>query len=97
MGIKYSNNAYSNNAYSNNEQLNAPPKPPVIITPLVASDASTSSEILWYIARNIPEFRKWVIANPSADARLLEYISQQGGPDVRHSFEVLFDGYDSVG
>lgn len=72
-----------------------PPKPPIILTPLIAIDPSTKTEILWHIARNIPELRKWVIANPSADAQLLEYISQKGGPDVRHSFEVLFSAYDT--
>lgn len=81
---------------SNATELARPPKPPIILTPLIASNPSTDQAILWHIARNIPELRKWVIANPSAGAKLLEYISQRGGPDVRHSFEVLFAGYDSV-
>jgi hypothetical protein len=77
------------------EHASSPPKPPILLTPVIASDPSTNPEILWHIAKHIPELRKWVIANPSADAHLLEYISQQGGPDVRHSFEVLFASYDS--
>lgn len=80
---------------STKEHASSPPKPPILLTPVVASDPSTNPEILWHIAKHIPELRKWVIANPSADAHLLEYISQQGGPDVRHSFEVLFASYDS--
>lgn len=89
IGIKQTPN-------SNATELTKPPKPPIILTPLIASNPSTDQAILWHIARNIPELRKWVIANPSARAKLLEYISQRGGPDVRHSFEVLFAGYDSV-
>lgn len=89
IGIKQTPN-------SNATELTKPPKPPIILTPLIASNPSTDQAILWHIARNIPELRKWVIANPSAGAKLLEYISQRGGPDVRHSFEVLFAGYDSV-
>lgn len=75
-------------------ELQNPPEPPIMLTPIVASDPTTKPEILWHIARNIPEFRKWIIANPAADAAILEYISQQGGPDVKHSFEVLFAAYE---
>ena len=76
-------------------KTSSPPKPPIILTPYVAIDPATKTEVLWYIAQKIPELRKWIIANPSADAQILEYISQQCGPDVRYSFEVLFSAYDS--
>lgn len=76
-------------------KTSSPPKPPIILTPYVAIGPATKTEVLWYIAQKIPELRKWIIANPSADAQILEYISQQGGPDVRYSFEVLFSAYDS--
>lgn len=79
---------------STTQKASMPPQPPIILTPLVAVDPTTQPKILWYIAKHIPELRKWVIANPTADAQLLEYISQQGGPDVRYSFEVLFSAYD---
>lgn len=71
-----------------------PPKPPIILTEQVACCENTDKEILWHIARNIPHLRKWVIANPAADAKILEYISQKGGPDVKHSLNVLLESYD---
>lgn len=77
-----------------NSKKLTPPKPPIMPTEDIACSPKTSQEVLWYIAQNIPHLRKWIIANTSADARLLEYISQQGGPDVRHSFNVLFESYD---
>lgn len=77
-----------------NLKLNIPPKPPIVLTPQVACNPDTPATILWHIAENVPALRKWVIANPSADAHMLEYISQKGGPDVRHSLEVLFAAYD---
>ncbi|RFT22020.1 hypothetical protein CG394_08810, partial [Gardnerella vaginalis] len=70
------------------------PKPPIILTEQVACCENTDKEILWHIARNIPHLRKWVIANPAADAKILEYISQKGGPDVKHSLDVLLESYD---
>lgn len=82
------------------EQLSAkssatlPPKPPIVLNAQVACSANTSKEILWYIAKNIPDLRKWVVANPSSDAKILEYISQKGGPDVKHSLDVLLESYD---
>ncbi|WP_338071668.1 hypothetical protein [Bifidobacterium apri] len=45
---------------------------------------------LWLIAREYPHLRKWLIANPKADAALLEYVSQAGGPGVREAFDILF-------
>lgn len=77
-----------------NSKKLTPPKPPIMPTEDIACSPKTSQEVLWYIAQNIPHLRKWIIANTSADARLLEYISQQGGPDVKHSFNVLFESYD---
>lgn len=71
-----------------------PPKPPITPTEDIASSPETKPEILWYIAQNIPHLRKWIIANTSADARLLEYVSQKGGPDVKHSFNILFESYN---
>ena len=35
--------------------------------------------------------RRWIIANPHADAGLLEYIAQAGGPGVHEAFEVFFE------
>lgn len=69
----------------------APPPPPLELTPQVACDPSTDPEVLWRIARDVPELRRWVVANPSADAMLLEYVSQAGGPGVRRALEVLLD------
>ncbi len=75
-------------------QPTPPPQPPIILTPQVAINPDTPTKILWHIAKHIPELRRWVIANPAADAKLLEYIAQQGGPDVRYSFDILFAAYD---
>ena len=71
-----------------------PPAPPIRLTPTVASDPDTPIEVLWHIARHAPRLRKWVIVNRSADANLLEYISQQGGPGVRETLRMLFDSVD---
>lgn len=68
----------------------APPEPPLRLTPLVACDASTDEEVLWYIVEFAPQLRKWIIANPAATPELLEAVSQAGGPGVREGFEVLF-------
>lgn len=72
----------------------APPAPPIALTPLVACDPGTPTEVLWHIARNVPELRRWLVANPSADAELLEYISQAGGPGVREALELLLDSLE---
>ncbi|WP_418969377.1 hypothetical protein [Alloscardovia omnicolens] len=68
-----------------------PPPPPIKLTPAVATNPETSSDILWHIARHVPELRYWLIANASASAELLEFVSQAGGPHVKESFDVLFD------
>lgn len=71
-----------------------PPEPPIRLTPTVASDPDTPIEVLWHIARHAPRLRKWVIVNRTADANLLEYISQQGGPGVRETLQMLFDSVE---
>lgn len=68
----------------------APPKPPQQLNAQLASDPNTHILVLWYIAQHIPYLRKWIIANSAADAQLLEYIAQCGGPGVQEAFEVLF-------
>lgn len=71
-----------------------PPQPPIVLTPQIAACEHTDPKILWHIAQHLPALRKWVIANPSANAQLLEYIAQQGGPDVNHSIRVLLSSYE---
>jgi hypothetical protein len=71
-----------------------PPAPPVELTPLVACNPQTNREILWHIAKTAPELRHWLIANPNADAELLEFISQSGGPQVKLGFDVLFASHE---
>lgn len=71
-----------------------PPKPPIVLTEQVACCENTSKDVLWHIAKNVPDLRKWVVANPIADAKMLEYISQQGGPGVKHSLDVLLEAYE---
>ena len=58
---------------------------------VVASDPDTPIDVLWHIARHAPHLRKWVVVNRAADANLLEFISQQGGPGVRETLELLLD------
>lgn len=72
-----------------------PPAPPIQLTESVASDPDTDPEILWHIARHIPHLRRWVVVNRSADARLLEYISQQGGPGVKRALELVLSDLES--
>lgn len=71
-----------------------PPPPPLRLTPYVAV-SSTDQTVLWYIAKNVPDLRCWVIANPRAKPDLLEYISQSGGPHVKDCFTVLFAALDA--
>lgn len=73
-----------------------PPAPPLVLTPALAADPGTEAEILWRIAREEPELRQWLVINPNADARLLEYVSQAGGPGVRRALNVLFDSLDAL-
>lgn len=68
-----------------------PPAPPLELTPIVAADPDTDMEVLWHIARTAPELRRWLVANPKADAELLEYVSQAGGPGVRRALTVLLE------
>lgn len=68
-----------------------PPRPPFLATPATATDPFTDPEILWLIARQEPELRRWLVANPSASASLLETVSQLGGPGVRRALEILLD------
>jgi hypothetical protein len=68
----------------------SPPPPPLVVTPGMACDPDTDMSTLWLIAREHPHLRKWLIANPKADAALLEYVSQAGGPGVRDAFDILF-------
>ncbi|MFY4635709.1 hypothetical protein ACOVJL_02465 [Scardovia wiggsiae] len=78
---------------TNSMMMPEPPPPPLKLTPYVAVSYS-ATEILWYIARNIPQLRCWLIANPDSTPELLEYISQSGGPHVKECFTVLFDSLD---
>lgn len=71
-------------------EFSAPPQPPQQLNANLASDPDTHILVLWHIAQHIPRLRKWVIANSAADAQLLEYIAQRGGPGVEQAFEVLF-------
>ena len=61
--------------------MTAPPEPDVAV--------------LWHIAYHVPELRKWLVANPKADAPLLELVSQRGGPGVRQALEILFESMEA--
>lgn len=50
--------------------------------------------MLWHIAQHAPELRRWLIANPRADATLLEFISQAGGPEVKRALAVLLESME---
>ncbi len=68
-----------------------PPEPPLVPTALMATDPATDPSILWTIAREEPQLRRWLVANPAASPALLETISQLGGPGVRRALEVLLN------
>ncbi len=68
-----------------------PPEPPLQPTPAMACNSTTDLEVLWWIARHEPSLRRWIVANPNADAELLEFISQAGGPYVKESLQILLD------
>ena len=63
--------------------MTAPPEP------------DTDVAVLWHIAYHVPELRKWLVANPKADAPLLELVSQRGGPGVRQALEILFESMEA--
>ena len=71
-----------------------PPAPPIALNAVVASDPDTPIDVLWHIARHAPHLRKWVVVNRAADANLLEFISQQGGPGVRETLVLLLDALE---
>lgn len=68
-----------------------PPEPPLQPTPAMACNSTTNLEVLWWIARHEPSLRRWIVANPNANAELLEFISQAGGPYVKESLQILLD------
>ena len=61
----------------------------------VACSPDTDVAVLWHIAYHVPELRKWLVANPKADAPLLELVSQRGGPGVRQALEILFESMEA--
>lgn len=75
----------------------APPAPPMKLTPAVACDPQTDEEVLWYIAHNAPELRRWLVANPQSTPELLEFVAQAGGPGVNEAIEVLLDLIERFG
>lgn len=75
--------------------MTAPPEPPIRLTPAVACSPDTDVAVLWHIAYHVPELRKWLVANPKADALLLELVSQRGGPGVRQALEILFESMEA--
>lgn len=71
-------------------------EPPLRLTArLVACSPDTDVAVLWHIAYHVPELRKWLVANPKADAPLLELVSQRGGPGVRQALEILFESMEA--
>lgn len=71
-----------------------PPQPPLQPNALVACNPSTPCETLWLIAREHPDLRQWIIANPAATPDLLEYIAQSGGPHVARCMQLLLKSLD---
>ena len=81
----------SDNLEPMTEMRAPPPEPPLVPTALMATDPETDPSILWAIAREEPQLRRWLVANPAASPALLEAVSQLGGPGVRRALEVLLD------
>lgn len=73
-----------------------PPAPPIALTPAVACDPATPLDVLWHIARHTPALRRWVCVNRAADANLLEFIAQQGGPGVQEALTVVLDALEQA-
>lgn len=74
---------------SDRPRLVSPPPPPFMPTPMTACDPATPADVLWIIARDHPQLRRWLVANPKASAELLEYVAQAGGPGVREALLIL--------
>jgi hypothetical protein len=77
--------------------VSALPAPPPPLDEKMTMDPSTPLSMLWTIARNRPDLRRWLIVNPSAPPELLEYIAQAGGPGVNQGLRVLFNALDTLG
>lgn len=75
----------------------APPLPPLKLDEEITMNPKTPLPILWRIARERRDLRRWLIVNPSAPPELLEYIAQQGGPGVGQGLRVLFNALDLLG
>lgn len=73
-----------------------PPEPPLVPTPWHALNPDTDEATLWWIARQVPALRRWLVANPAASPELLEYVAQLGGPGVAEAFDVLFAGLEGA-
>lgn len=78
-------------------QAKLPPKPPVVINEIYACNPQTPLQELWNIAQQYPFLRKWIVANPNANAELLEYIAQVSGPGVEQALQVLCESIDELG
>ncbi|BDR55299.1 hypothetical protein KIMH_14100 [Bombiscardovia apis] len=80
-----------NTGNAGNPSSAAPPVPPLLLTPALACDPGTPPEVLWHIAREVPELRRWLPANPKASPEMLETISQLGGPGVKQALTILLE------
>lgn len=97
--------AVSNNAAMGSSALmtgenglhTAPPQPPIKLDEKITMDPKTPLPLLWKIARERPDLRRWLIVNPSVPPELLEYIAQKGGPGVGQGLRVLFNALDLLG
>ncbi|WP_300766523.1 hypothetical protein [uncultured Bifidobacterium sp.] len=61
----------------------------------MACDPETNPQLLWEIARERPDLRRWIVANPKVDPHLVEYIAQNGGPGVVEAVTALLDALDA--
>ena len=96
---RYQSGSHRSDPARNDSGLSAttlahPPKPPTLLTPQLACSPDTDPEILWAIARQAPELRKWLVANPNANAELLEFVAQASGPGIGQALEILFESMD---
>lgn len=72
----------------------SPPEPPPQPSPAVACDPSTPLNVLWEFAREYPNLRYWIVANPTATPEILEFIAQQGGPGVAYGLGILLESLE---
>ena len=75
-------------SYNSSGPTASPPAPPAPKGITDALDPHASEQELSKIAREQPELRRWILANPSIPEGLVTFIERVGGPDVPQALAI---------